>query len=281
MTRALMNVLVKKGLVPLRAVQEMEQRGTLPAGTAHLHGCEPLPTDEDGMIDLAAELDESRYKPDPEILFEELTLDNAADATWHTDTDGGTRYRAVEAVWLQKGRRDQRLQRVVDAARTRGVALRWVSRARLDALSGSGPHNGCAARCGPVALARLDDVLRPDGVPGRLLLVDDVTDPHNLGAVVRTAAAFAVDGLVVAGWNWQDTAARPGLSVGTTTTSFRSIPAKPLWPLGTLPARGFQPPCSWRPFTRLCAPSLLFMDRCLPTRRSGTSCFPRLNWWQR
>lgn len=107
--------------------------------------------------------------------------------------------RPVEAVWLQKGRRDARLQRVVDAARSRSVALRWVPRARLDALSGSSPHNGCAARCGPVALARLEDLLRPAGEPGRLLLVDDVTDPHNLGAVVRTAAAFAVDGLVVAG----------------------------------------------------------------------------------
>jgi 23S rRNA (guanosine2251-2'-O)-methyltransferase len=107
--------------------------------------------------------------------------------------------RPVEAVWLQKGRRDQRLQRVVDAARSRGVVLRWVPRARLDVLSGSSPHNGCAARCGPVALARLDDVLRPEGEPGRLLLVDDVADPHNLGAVVRTAAAFAVDGVVVAG----------------------------------------------------------------------------------
>lgn len=107
--------------------------------------------------------------------------------------------RPVEAVWLQKGRRDQRLQRVVDAARARGLAIRWVPRARLDALAGSSPHNGCAGRCGPVALARLEDVLRLHGASGRLLLVDDVSDPHNLGAVIRTAAAFAVDGVVVAG----------------------------------------------------------------------------------
>lgn len=107
--------------------------------------------------------------------------------------------RPVEAVWLQKGRRDQRLQRVVDAAHQRGVAVRWVPRGRLDELAGASPHNGCAARCGPVALAPLDDIMRPDGSGGRILLVDDVTDPHNLGAVIRTAAAFGVDGVVITG----------------------------------------------------------------------------------
>jgi len=107
--------------------------------------------------------------------------------------------RPVEVVWLQQGRRDQRLQRVLDAARERGVAARWVPRGRLDELAGDSPHNGCAARCGPQAFTRLDEVIAAEGLPGRLLLADDVTDPHNLGALIRTAAAFAVDGLIVAG----------------------------------------------------------------------------------
>lgn len=107
--------------------------------------------------------------------------------------------RAVELVWLQKGRRDQRLQRLLDTARQRSVPTRWVPRSRLDELAGEAPHNGCAARCGPVELSRLSDVIAADGAPGALLLLDDVSDPHNLGAVVRTAAAFGVDGLVIAG----------------------------------------------------------------------------------
>jgi 23S rRNA (guanosine2251-2'-O)-methyltransferase len=107
--------------------------------------------------------------------------------------------RPVEVVWLQKGRRDQRLQRAVDAARERGVVVRWVPRGRLDELAGGSPHNGCAARCGPVALVALEELVRPEGSAGRLLLVDDVTDPHNLGAVVRTAVAFGIDGVIVAG----------------------------------------------------------------------------------
>ncbi len=107
--------------------------------------------------------------------------------------------RAVETVWLQKGRNDQRLQRLLAAAKQRGVATRWVPRQRLDELAGSSPHNGCAARCGPVPFVQLGDVIAAPGSPGRLLLLDDVTDPHNLGAVIRTAAAFGVDGLVIAG----------------------------------------------------------------------------------
>jgi 23S rRNA (guanosine2251-2'-O)-methyltransferase len=107
--------------------------------------------------------------------------------------------RPVEAVWLQKGRRDQRLQRVVDAARERELAIRWVPRGRLDELAGGSPHNGCAARCGPVALARLEQLIAAEGTPARLLLVDDVNDPHNLGALIRTAAGFGVDGVIVAG----------------------------------------------------------------------------------
>jgi 23S rRNA (guanosine2251-2'-O)-methyltransferase len=107
--------------------------------------------------------------------------------------------RFVEVVWLQKGRRDKRLQRLLDTARARGVITRWVARDRLDHLSGEAPHNGCAVRCAPVELMQLDDVIVRAGVPSRILLLDDLTDPHNLGAVMRSAAGFGVDGLVIAG----------------------------------------------------------------------------------
>ncbi len=107
--------------------------------------------------------------------------------------------RAVELLWLQRGRRDQRLRRLEEVARGRGVATRWVPRRRLDEVAGDGAHNGCAARCGPVALVTLSALLAGEGLAGRVLLLDDVTDPHNLGAAVRTAAAFGLHGVVIAG----------------------------------------------------------------------------------
>lgn len=126
-----------------------------------------------------------------------------ADADWilgfHAVLGAIESERPVEVVWLQKGRHDRRLQRLVDAARDRGVAVRWVPKSRLDAIAEAAPHNGCAVRCGPVALARLEDVIAQEGQPGHLLLLDDVTDPHNLGAAVRTAVAFGAAGVIIAG----------------------------------------------------------------------------------
>lgn len=107
--------------------------------------------------------------------------------------------RGVSALWVQQGRRDRRIQQLIELAHERGIPLRWVSREQLDRRSGGLPHNGCAARCEPVVLARLEQLVAGEALPARLLLLDDVADPHNLGAAVRTAAAFDLDGVVVAG----------------------------------------------------------------------------------
>jgi len=107
--------------------------------------------------------------------------------------------RSVEVVWVQRGRRDHRVREVEELARTNGVPLKLVTRERLDALADGAPHNGCAARSAPVALRPLEDLLQKDDDSGRLLLVDDVIDPHNVGALIRTAAAFGIDGVIVAG----------------------------------------------------------------------------------
>jgi 23S rRNA (guanosine2251-2'-O)-methyltransferase len=105
----------------------------------------------------------------------------------------------VDALLLQRDRRDARSRRIVEEARRRDIRFDLVPRARLDRMAGSVAHNGCAARSAPVAFVPLQDLVRPTGGPGNILLLDDVVDPHNLGAVLRTAAAFAVDGVVIAG----------------------------------------------------------------------------------
>ena len=84
-------------------------------------------------------------------------------------------------------------------ARTRGVRYDLVPRTRIDGVAEGVAHNGCAIRSAPVAFVDLDDLVRDEGEPSRLLLVDDLSDPHNLGAVLRTAAAFAIEGVVIAG----------------------------------------------------------------------------------
>ena len=110
--------------------------------------------------------------------------------------DGG---QLVDVLWLQKDRRDRRTQRIRDVARNRGIRYDLVPRARLDGVADGVVHNGCAVRSAPVAFVDLDDLVQREGEPSRLLLVDDLSDPHNLGAVLRTAAAFSIDGVVIAG----------------------------------------------------------------------------------
>jgi 23S rRNA (guanosine2251-2'-O)-methyltransferase len=58
--------------------------------------------------------------------------------------------RPVEVVWLQKGRHDRRLQRLVDAARDRGVAVRWVPKSRLDGIAEAATQRlrGALRSCG-------------------------------------------------------------------------------------------------------------------------------------
>jgi 23S rRNA (guanosine2251-2'-O)-methyltransferase len=107
--------------------------------------------------------------------------------------------RAVEVVWVQRDRRDRRMQSIVELSRRRGVLVERVPRSRLDRLALGVPHNGCAARTAPVAYVQLEDLVRSDLGPSRILVLDDVADPHNLGAVIRSAAAFSMDGIVVAG----------------------------------------------------------------------------------
>jgi 23S rRNA (guanosine2251-2'-O)-methyltransferase len=105
----------------------------------------------------------------------------------------------VDVLWIQKDRRDRRMQRIRSAARSQGVRFDIVPRARLDGVADGVAHNGCAVRSSPVAFVELADLTRTEAEPSRLLLVDDLSDPHNLGAILRTAAALSVDGVVIAG----------------------------------------------------------------------------------
>jgi 23S rRNA (guanosine2251-2'-O)-methyltransferase len=81
------------------------------------------------------------------------------------------------------------------SARGHGIAVRIVEGETLRRLTGSEAHQGIAALVGAFAYADLDTVLEAD--PGPLLLLDHLQDPHNFGALVRTAAAAGMAGVVV------------------------------------------------------------------------------------
>ncbi len=98
------------------------------------------------------------------------------------------RHGAVEALYLQKGRRDERASEIEGLARSAGVPVRLVPKDELDRLAGRA-HNGVAARVAERAYDAVEECLA--GEKGRrcVLFLDEVTDPGNLGSILRTAAA--------------------------------------------------------------------------------------------
>jgi 23S rRNA (guanosine2251-2'-O)-methyltransferase len=104
----------------------------------------------------------------------------------------------VEVVWLADGLAGPRARQLLEAARAAGVRYATVPRRKLDQVAGGVAHNGAAARLAPAPFTDPEALLEQAG-PLCVLGLDGLEDAHNLGAVVRSAAAFALGGVVVAG----------------------------------------------------------------------------------
>lgn len=104
---------------------------------------------------------------------------------------------SVHEIFVDASRRDRRAQDLVKLAATRGVRVIEADGKRLDGMTGSAPHQGVAARVDVVALpTHIDDVLDALTEPALLLILDGVTDPHNLGACLRVADAMGVHAVI-------------------------------------------------------------------------------------
>ena len=106
----------------------------------------------------------------------------------------------VQELWIERQRRDGRIQALLDAAATHGSPVRLIERAELDRLSGGARHQGVIAR---LAIAQrtyreadLPELLAATAEPALLLVLDGVQDPHNLGACLRSAAAAGVHAVI-------------------------------------------------------------------------------------
>src|SRR5882724_6795316 len=108
------------------------------------------------------------------------------------------RGRAFEWVGMAKERHDIRLQRLIEDCRRLNVPVRFLSRVELDRMAGNAAHQGVVAVTSAKQYNDLDDLLAARrGEYSLIVVLDGVEDPHNLGAILRTADAAGADGVVV------------------------------------------------------------------------------------
>lgn len=109
-----------------------------------------------------------------------------------------SRGRAVEYVAVAKDRHDGKVQQIVTECRKLGVSVRFVSREELTRMTNSAGNQGIAAIVSGKEYVDLDEVVaNKRGAHSFVVVLDGVEDPHNLGAIVRTADAAGVDGIVI------------------------------------------------------------------------------------
>lgn len=105
--------------------------------------------------------------------------------------------RPLDRIIIAKGRHGDRIQSVVDLAKSRGVPVRFEEREQIDRLVGTREHQGIAALAAAKRTSELEDLLAAKTERGLLVLLDGVEDPHNLGAIVRTSLAAGAQGVIV------------------------------------------------------------------------------------
>ena len=108
--------------------------------------------------------------------------------------------RAIDTILTAKGERQGSLVPIVRLAKEKGIPVREVAPAKLDALCPDGRHQGICAYTAAHEYAEIEDIFRlaeERGEPPFIILADGITDPHNLGAILRTAEAAGAHGVII------------------------------------------------------------------------------------
>jgi len=108
------------------------------------------------------------------------------------------RPKSISHVAVARERSDLKLQRIIDGCRAAGIPVRFENRQQLDRMAKSASHQGVVAGVTAKQYSDLEDILaKRRGRWAFVLVLDGVEDPHNLGAIIRTADAAGADGIVI------------------------------------------------------------------------------------
>lgn len=108
--------------------------------------------------------------------------------------------KTIDKLFLLDGSQDGPMQTIKREARKKDVQIRYVAKERLDQLSETGSHQGVIAYAAAYEYAELEDIFalaEKKGEPPFIILLDNIEDPHNLGAIIRTANQAGAHGVVI------------------------------------------------------------------------------------
>lgn len=108
--------------------------------------------------------------------------------------------REIDTVCILRGEKNPAITRLAAICRENGSVVKEVDRKKLDSLCGGANHQGVAAFVAAHAYASVEDILnlaRQKNEPPFIIVCDELEDPHNLGAIIRTAEAAGAHGVII------------------------------------------------------------------------------------
>ncbi len=106
-------------------------------------------------------------------------------------------HRAVKLMVAREVEKEKKIQLIIELSRTVGVPINMTNMAELNGLSETGRHQGVIAYVKPSQIRSLEEIVKGMNDDSCLLLLEQVQDPQNLGAILRTAESAAVSAVVV------------------------------------------------------------------------------------
>lgn len=108
--------------------------------------------------------------------------------------------KTIDRLYVQDGLKDGPVQTIVREARKHDTKIDFVSKERLNEMSGTGHHQGVIAIAASYSYASVEDILsraKEKGEQPFIILLDGIEDPHNLGAIIRTANQAGAHGVII------------------------------------------------------------------------------------
>jgi len=106
----------------------------------------------------------------------------------------------IDKVFIAKGESDSTLKHIAGTARSAGAAVVEADRRKLDLMSQTGSHQGIIAMAAFAEYVSIEDILeiaRKKGEKPLIVICDEISDPHNLGAIIRTCEATGAHGVII------------------------------------------------------------------------------------